>query len=451
MTVRVADLTYTYPGGANPALAGVSFTLGRGECVCLTGPSGCGKSTLLLAMKGLLREGAVTGTIEIPSRSGVGIVFQNPESQILCTTVAEEVAFGPENLCVEPEEIGRRVGRSLSAVRLGGCESRSVERFSAGQKQRLAIASVLSMEPQWLLLDEPTSQLDRKGKLELAELLLSLKRQGYGLLIAEHDLAPVAGIADRYLLMEGGRIVAESSQPLFSRLPFPVRDAGARGKRCGASSTPAVSVVQLCLTYPETGLVLDGVAMEIGEGELVHIAGHNGAGKSSLLRCLAGLETPDSGRVEIAGVAGPCPATVRGKVGYLFQNPSRQLFADTVFDEVAFSLKRCGRTPEEVNRDVAEALELCEIPHLAGRAPLALSFGEQHRVALATVLALRPSVLLLDEPFSGLDMEQRLRLLRILSGLPERYGASVVIASHDDLPDMAWADRVLVLKEGRIG
>ena len=454
--LTINSFAYTYPGASSPALTDVSCTIKGGEFICLTGNSGCGKTTLLLAIKGLLRGGNRSGSIEIAAPASddgwstpVGLVFQNAESQILCTTVAEEVAFGPENLCVPPEEIALRIRISLRAVGLDGFETRHVERFSAGQKQRLTIASVLSMNPSLLLLDEPTSQLDCQGKLDLCVLLAGFKRQGYTIIMAEHDPTPFAAIIDRYLPITEGIIDGAGT----TAMPDPDRHTSKAAviPQPAASETASVIAVQgLCLSYPETGAALTEINFTISRGERVHLFGSNGAGKSSLLRCLTGLERPDTGAVELAGITDPRPEHLPGKVGVLFQNPARQLFAESVYEEVAFSLRRMGASPPEIKQIVAEALTLCGIGHLAERAPLTLSFGEQHRVALAAVVAPKPVLLLLDEPFAGLDFPQRLALLDILAEMPARYGTTLLIASHDRLPDHDWADRTLNLSGGQL-
>ncbi len=452
--LQVHDLSYRYPDEHTPALAGVSFSVQAGECVCVTGHSGCGKSTLLLAIRALLHDGSLTGGIQIDlpgdlaasHRDGVGIVFQNAETQILCTTVAEEVAFGPENLCVPAEQIGGRIARSLAAVQLTGFEQRNVERMSAGQKHRLAIASVLSMNPCLLLLDEPTSQLDGASKTELVQVLGELKRNGYTLLIAEHNLEPFAELIDRYLLMEKGRVVAESRQvpvvfgkpELYSPSPLPLQSAAGR--------VPAIDIDRLCLSYPDQGMVLRDFSLRVAAGERIHLFGRNGSGKSSLLRCLAGVTRPDSGTIRLAGVQVRGQKGLAGTVGYLFQNPQRQLFENTVQEEVAFSLKRLRLPDDQARQLVKKALVACEADHLRHRLPLSLSFGEQHRVALASVLAPQPRLLLLDEPFSGLDLGQRYRLLKILADLRDSYATTVLIASHDPLPDPCWADRTISLE-----
>jgi energy-coupling factor transport system ATP-binding protein len=429
-----------------------------GECVCVTGHSGSGKSTLLLAIKGLLHDGAVSGDISIDEtedvanwhRDKVGLVFQNAETQILCSTVAEEVAFGPENLCVSPDEIGRRIERSLKAVRLEGFWERNVERMSAGQKHRLAIASVLSMNPCLILLDEPTSQLDATGKCELVEVLNELKGQGYALLIVEHNLEPFRDLIDRYLLMENGRIVTVSNHAPIAFLPPERPNSGCSSLLDLTGNEPAIHIEKLNLSYPGRGGVLKDIRFAIRQGELIHLSGKNGAGKSSLLRCMAGALKPDNGTIRAAGIKISGQTGLFGKIGFLFQNPQRQLFENTVYDEVAFALKRLNLPSIELQRRVMEALEICEAVHLASRLPLSLSFGEQHRVALASVLAPKPEILLLDEPFAGLDVEQRFRLLKILADLRHKYGTTILIASHDPLPDPAWADRTLTMENGTI-
>jgi energy-coupling factor transporter ATP-binding protein EcfA2 len=455
--LKINSLTYSYPGASTPALEDVCCTVKAGEFICLTGDSGCGKTTLLLTIKGLLRGGSFSGSVDTaaPAKKDdwsipAGLVFQNAESQILCTTVAEEVAFGPENLCTPAAEIHSRVKDALLEVGLAGCELRNVERFSAGQKQRLSIASVLSMHPSLLLLDEPTSQMDAQGKQDLCALLAALKKQGYTIIMAEHDPRPFAGLIDRYLPLAQGKLgVATTTLPDPDRyLP---KSASRSQPVALSEATVAIAACGLCLSYPETGVALEKVTLRVRQGERLHLFGGNGAGKSSLLRCLAGLERPTAGSVEIAGLIDPRPGQLPGKVGLLFQNPARQLFAETVYEEVAFSLRRLGRSRSETESCVAEALALCGIAHLADRTPLTLSFGEQHRVALAAVLAPRPSVLLLDEPFAGLDFPQRLSLLEILGEMPGVYGTTILIASHDELPDQRWADRTLQLSGGHLG
>ncbi len=451
--LRVRELSYAYPGASRAALDGVSLEASAGECLCITGPSGSGKTTLLHAIKGLLADGGTTGEVVVGegrdvAGEHVGLVFQNAETQILCSTVAEEVAFGPENLCVPAPEIAERVVEALRAVDLAPLWDRNIERLSAGQKHRLAIAAVLSTRPRVLLLDEPTSQLDAEGKAELVRVVADLKRRGFTMLVVEHNLAALGDLVDRWVVMKDGRVDAVSARlppELIESQRLTTRAPAARSR--GAA---AVRAERVTCGYPGVGAVLKGVDLHILPGERVHLFGRNGCGKSTLLACIAGVTAPESGALHVAGANVREGAGLFGKVGYLFQNPQRQLFEDTVGEEVAFSLKRLRMPPAAVRERVADALELCEVSHLAGRLPLSLSFGEQHRVALASVLAPRPPVVLLDEPFAGLDLAQRRRLLEILARLAERDGTAVVIASHDPLPDLGWADRALTLEDGRL-
>lgn len=458
--LEVSGLTYTYAGENLPALQDVSFRVSPGECVCFCGHSGCGKTTLLLALKGLLHEGTVEGEVRHGDNalsgddmlSGIGLVFQNAESQLLCSTVFDEVAFGPENLCTPPVEINRRIIEALTAVDLLEFGNRNVERFSAGQKQRLCIASVLSMHTRVLLLDEPTSQLDRKGRNDLLKVLRGLKEQGISIIIAEHNIEPFVELIDRYYLMSGGMITGRLDQP-----PEQYRNGHLNGtavhhvRRPAASGAAVVTAERISVSYPGSPAVLNDVTFSVMAGELVHLHGENGCGKSTLLKTIAGAIRPDSGHLRVAGKDLPQMGELLGKAALLFQNPQRQLFEDTVAEEVAFTLKRLELPQDEIAERVRSALAVCEAAHLSDRLPLTLSFGEQHRVALASVIAPQPGLILLDEPFAGLDPTQRLRLLQILARLREERGTTVVIASHDPLPDMEWADRVVVMENGRIG
>lgn len=445
--LQIINFSYTYPHSLAPSLYDASLSINEGECVCITGHSACGKTTLLMAIQGLLKAGHACGKIHL-NKNGwnldVGIVFQNAESQILCTTVEDEVAFGPENIGFFSKE---RVQDAVWAVGLKGSEKKNVEQLSAGEKHRLTIASVISMEPGLLLLDEPTSQLDTDGKQKLIEILKRLKEKGHALLIADHNLDPFRFIADRFVFMERGHIISKFSHEV---------NASALSERADQKITSdidkiaAIDIKNLHLSGRDGTKVFNGVNMKIHRGELIHLFGRNGAGKSTLLKCIAGLMIPDSGSIQAVGIENPRPNRLLGKLGFLFQNPQRQIFEDTVYEEVAFSLKRMGMSKEEINKRVVEALAFCDISDLSDRPPLTLSFGEQHRVALASVIAPRPEALLLDEPFAGLDFAQRHRILRILSELRLQYGTTVLIASHDLLLEPHWADRILNLQEGKI-
>ncbi len=455
--LEVANLTYTYAGEQAPALKDISFRVESGECVCFTGHSGCGKTTLLLALKDLLHEGILNGSVTFGDGTAsrgevlslVGLVFQNAESQLLCATAFDEVAFGPENLLLPSAEINERIVEALTSVDLLDFGNRNVEHFSAGQKQRLCIAAVLSMRPRVLLLDEPTSQLDRKGRSDLLAVLRRLKKQGISILIAEHNIAPFMEIIDRYYLMSGGSITGMADQAP-EHYPRDIPAISNRRRSAASAPDPVVKAEAVSVSYPGSGTILTDVTLDVAQGELVHLYGENGCGKSTLLKTLAGAIQPDTGSLRVANRNYPRAGGLMGTVALLFQNPQRQLFEDTVFEEVAFTLRRLDLHDEEITRRVESAMAACEATLLRDRLPLTLSFGEQHRVALASVIAPDPRLILLDEPFAGLDPTQRLRLLKILSSLREERGASIVIASHDPLPDPEWADRTVVMENGKI-
>jgi energy-coupling factor transporter ATP-binding protein EcfA2 len=451
--IEIEDFAYQYPGREAWALSELTLSVRPGECICLTGPSGCGKSTLFLAVKGLLKSGRKKGAIRVASGNGhgrAGLVFQNAENQLLCTTVADEVAFGPQNLGFDQKEIEIAVKKSLAAVSLSGFETRNVETLSAGQTHRLAMASVLSTAPGTLLLDEPTAQLDAPGKDRLRALLTEMKAAGCTLVIADHDLDPFETLADRFVFMDRGRIERTDQAPSTVR-PVSVRRFISAGRAdTGRAEKPLLSVEKLWMSGGNGRPLFDNLGFQLLRGRRVFIYGHNGVGKSTLLKCMTGLVHPEEGRIRLAGMGKPAPDRLLGKMGLLFQNPERQLFEDTVHGEVAFSLKRMGLSHQEIEARVEEALHIFEVSHLKAQSPLTLSFGEQHRVTLASVIAPRPDILMLDEPFAGLDFARRGNILKILSHLCKIRGTTVVIASHVPLPDGNWADDTLMLKDGHI-
>jgi energy-coupling factor transport system ATP-binding protein len=438
----------------NYALQGVSFSLSKGECLCITGPSGCGKSTLLLAIVGLLKGGELTGEhgISLPDDNPlIGIVFQNAESQILATTVRDEVAFGPTNMNLPAAEIAKRVGHALEAVGLTGYETRNVEELSAGEKHRLTIAAVLSMEPYLLLLDEPSAQLDGPGKEALRAILKRLKEQSYTIIVADHDIEPYRDFADRYLLMREGsvQVVIEPAPSAKPSRPAAVAE-DCEPPQPLSMRQDLIGIDGVSFSRPNGRQVISDLSLSIRDGERVHIWGTNGTGKSTLFKLVTGLLRPDSGSLNVLGLSEPRPESLRGKVGLLLQNPVRQLFEDTVYAEVTFALKRRGLSADEIEARAINALSVCDVLHLRNRSPLTLSYGEKHRVTLASMIALEPRVLLLDEPFSGLDFAFRYKMLDILRDYGRRHGCAIAITSHDPMIDPDWADSSYILQKGRL-
>jgi len=450
--LKVEDFSYSYPGNGEAILRSLSFTVNRGECVCITGSSGAGKSTLLLAIQGLLKGGHCNGRITIDAngwKKPVGLLFQNVDSQILCSTVEEEAAFGPDAIGFTGEETAAQAHHALQSVGLAGFEKRNVDRLSAGEKQRVALAAVLSSRPAVVLLDEPTSQLDEQGKADLVQIIHELKRQGHALLIADHEPGVFHGVVDRLFQLEKGCLRERSFGFFHGSGSYAPGPGGADSSKPASSAEPALEMDGIVWTEPNGKVVLDCLSLRIGRGEFVYLYGENGAGKSSLLRLMVGLESPQAGSIRTAGITAPKPEQLVGNVGLLFQNPQKQLFEDSVFSEAAFTLRMLKYGEREVMPRVNGALALCEVERFAERSPFTLSYGEQHRVALASVIAANPEVLLLDEPFAGLDFPQRRRMLTILSRL-QRNGTTIILASHGPLPAGEWVNRHIILKNGKI-
>lgn len=460
------------------------MSIGEGEFILLTGPSGGGKSSLLRALGGLVPDfhgGLMEGRILYQGRavSGsdpdwrreVGIVFQDPEKQVVGTTVERELAFGLENLAVPSTEMFRRVAEAadfLGIPDLLGCR---VSALSGGQKQKVILASVLATQPRVLLLDEPTSQLD---PVAAEELLLTLRRineeLGLTVVLVEQRLERCYHLVDRVILMRGGRVALDGPPretaaetvrmdwpfaPVVSRLfadngvkglPLTVKEgrrrlrpamdgrAPANVPRPSVNAAPPVIAADgLWYRYPGGPEVLKGLNWAVSAGRLTALAGPNGAGKSTLLKILAGLAKPDRGQVQICG-----------RVAYLSQNPNDYLFQDTVSQELEFSasLRDGGPVPPDWVRRLG-------LDQLLTHNPRDLSAGERQRVALGAVLAGDTRLVLLDEPTRGLDALCKMKLGRLLDDL-RREGRTVVVVTHDIDFVAEWADEMAVLAGGRI-
>lgn len=490
--VRLSRVTLRY--GDDCALNDVTLEVPRGQRVCVLGANGSGKSTLASVICGLLApdEGDVElvgervcegGAPDLAAyrraRRGLGLVFQNPDDQIVTSVVADDVAFGPENLGLPRDEIRRRVDRELARVALTDYARADPSRMSGGQRQRVCIAGALAMEPQVLVLDEPSSLLDVRGREAIMRVMGRLAAAGATLVHVTHFMDEALA-ADRVIAMRAGHIVLDGAprevfcdanteliDELGLELPFDLRllrarralASGAAANRAqqallskdSAHREPFCRVSGVSYSYTPRRAALDDVSFQVLEGETCAVVGQTGSGKSTLLRLLCGLEAPDAGSVEVAGAT---TATKRGRrdvrraVGYVMQHPERQLFAQTVESDVAFGPRNMGLPADEVARRVDHALDLVGLAAKKDLSPFELSGGQKRLAAIAGVLAMQPKLLVLDEPTAGLDPRGRAGLRRLLAEL-RAHGVTIVQVTHS-MEDAARADRVVVLDESRV-
>lgn len=446
--VRAEGFSYAYPGADDLVLREITLSVGAGQCHCLTGPTGAGKSTLALAVKGLLPAGRRQGTLHLAPTGGqkppfVGLVLQNPETQLLAHSVGNEVAFGLENRCVDPAKMPGLVEGALAKVGLAKPLGFPVARLSVGEKYRLLLAAQLVLEPRLLLLDEPTAQLDAPGLAQLLELMGRLKGEGFSFLVCDHLPQAFAGLADAWWALDGEGRFGPASPPSALPEEVPTPEAPA------VDGKALLEVKDLSLAWQPEKPLWRRLSFTVAPGELVAIQGENGSGKSTLLRCLTGFLSPTGGTVRLFGAA-PVPARLRGRVGFLVQNPQRQFFENTVFEEVAFTLRRLGRNEEDVAQRVGEILSRCGIGHLAPASPHTLSYGEQRLVGLAAVLAPEPRLVLLDDPLAGLDRRGSARIFDLLRETAHRGEAAIVWTAHNRLAPPPWGHRTLRLSGGTL-
>lgn len=548
--IECRGVSFSYDG-AVPALDGVDLNIEDGEFFCILGGNGSGKSTFAKHLNALLQPDA--GTVRINGmdasdpelvydiRSTAGMVFQNPDDQLVATLVEDDVAFGPENLGVPSAQIAQRVREALKGVGLVGFERHETHALSGGQKQRVALAGVLAMEPRVLILDEASSMLDPRGRKGLMKACRALHDRGMTIVMITHFMEEAAE-ADRVAVFRAGRVamlgtpeeiltradelaqlnldmpascclgtalrakgvpvhaqvrevdmVAEIAQAYADRGEDTAGRPSASDSRVldnvssatdgTAVSEPVIEISHLSHSYslsarerrrwhkrsvtagksskqalwgndPSSPWALRDVSLTVRRGEFLGLAGHTGSGKSTLVQHLNGLIRPQEGFVRALGLDlsnKKDAAAVKAKVGVVFQYPERQLFAETVTQDVAFGPHNLGLPQDEVDRRVESSLSRVglDLSTVGDKSPFELSGGQQRRVAFAGVLAMEPEVLVLDEPMAGLDPAARRDFLELIDRL-HRDGLTVVMVSHsmDDLANCC--DRIVVMNEGAV-
>ena len=495
--IKVRKLSYQYPESSRPVLQDLSLDIEEGEFLLVIGPSGSGKSTLLRCFNGLVPHfygGQFAGELRLCGQDPVaveprgmsryvGFVFQEPEAQFVVEAVEDELVFALENHALPQATMRKRVEEVLDQLNIAHLRGRRVSTLSGGEKQRVAIAAVLTLQPQVLVLDEPTSQLDPQAAEEVLDALVRLNHDlGLTIVLSEHRLERVAQYADRILYMPGQgqqpilgspRQVLEQvdlTPPLvrlgkalgWKPLPLTIKEARRHAKRLKVQGLKvkgfgvegvkvkgkSFSIEVHDLWYAYNGHnVLKGVDLEISPGEFVAVMGRNGAGKTTLLKQIVGLLKPKQGRVEVMGLntRQADQQAIIAHIGYVPQNPSALLFADTVRQELDFTRRSRGMALGGYGA-LLETLDLsAHIDHY----PRDLSVGERQRTALAAVLAADPEIILLDEPTRGLDYRQKEALAAFLQREKKR-GRTVIMVTHDVELVASCADRVVLMGDGRV-
>jgi energy-coupling factor transport system ATP-binding protein len=512
LAVQLIDLSFRYRGEKKQALEGISLDIPRGEFLTVMGASEAGKSTLATCLNGLIphyMRGKLKGEVLIQGRKTtdltvpelaevVGIVFQDFEAQLFSTNVELEVAFGPENFAVPWDEIKRRIDENLSYVGLEAFRNRPPFTLSGGQKQKLAVASVLAMKPKILVMDEPTTDLDPISKQGIFDITNKLRLQDdITLIVVEHETEETLN-ANRIALIQAGKLVKVGPArqilqqvdlleelgvmplgiPCFFKAAWPsddlplTPDEGLTAftqstlkissakyiqlvdndrQTAGQLSEPIIQCKQLEHSYPNGVKAIQGIDLEINKGEMVAIIGQNGSGKTTLAKHFNGLLMPTGGNVWVNGK----PTVEQGifnlgqRVGYVFQNPDHQIFSEFVFDEVAFSPRLRGISEKEVKERVHEALEAVGLEGYEKEDPFSLTKSGRQRVAVAAVLSIQPDVLILDEPTTGLDYREQCSMMNMVQRLNER-GSTTIFVTHHMWVVAKYARKVYVVKDGKI-
>jgi len=518
--IEIENLSYTYPS-ATKALTEVSLKVFPGEYLAIVGANGAGKTTLCMFLNGVIPNvvgGRVSGNVHVCGMDtfehhvydiaqNVGLVLQDPESQLFSADVRSEIAFAAENRGVPRDEILARMGEVLKIVRLEELASRLSDELSGGQKQRLAIAANLIVRPKILVADEPTSQLDPIGKGEVFSTLSSLNKDfGMTVVIASHDVDEIERFADRVIVLDHGSIILQGppdqvfrevetldrifvhvpdlarlgktlniggGQPLSLEIPKAAAQIGdwlgcgkiPSGKafeepsisrleltKDSSINTPAVEVKNITYSYPGTSTpAISNMTFAIPKGQFVGIIGQNGGGKTTIMKCLVGLLKPSQGEISLDNkpLKGQKVGEIATQIGLILQNPDTQLFCMSVEEEIRFGLENLHLPPEEIERRTEDALKITGLGTFRQLYPFKLSLGDRRKVAVASIVAMRPQVLIFDEPLTGQDHKGRYELVNLAEDL-HQAGHTVIMISHDMELVARYTQRTLVVGKGKL-
>ncbi len=485
----VDNLTFQYRDREEPAIKNISFKAFSGEILLIAGASGCGKTTLIRCLNGLIPrsyKGQVQGHIWVHGEDvqewklsrisqKIGTVLQDPERQILGTKVLNEVAFGLENLGLPREEIIERADNALSYLNIYHLRERETFNLSGGEKQKVALAGILAMRPSILLLDEPLASLDPASAHDTLDAVRRLANEGMTVLMVEHRVEDVLRIhPERVMFMSDGEIrylgdVEGLSQVVnYHEVKLPAMQIVERAKRDsppleiqflpGATTFESeeesgevlVRFEDVAFGYDHEHEVLHGINLDIKRGDIIAVLGPNGSGKTTFVKHAIGLLKPINGRVLVNGrdTREVSVAEIASTLGYVFQSPSHMLFAPTVRDELSFGPKNLKHSNVEIEKEVKEALQIVNLADKEQDPPLALSFGQQKRVSIAAILAMRSRILVMDEPTAGQDYQNYMNFMDSILQMPGFE--AILFITHDVDLAVIYSNRVLVISDGHL-
>jgi len=481
--LEIEGLTFCYHSRQEPAIQDISFDLQPGEVMLLAGASGCGKTTLMRCINGLIPKiyrGSLEGQIRVYGRpvsemsmaelsQSVGTLLQDPERQIVGSYVLNEVAFGLENLGLPRGEIMERVERTLDYLGIAHLRDREVFNISGGEEQKIALAGILVMEPRILLLDEPLASLDPASSSGALQLFRRLADDGISVLLVEHRVDEVLAIQpERVLYLEDGKAVylGDPQGMLdvvdYRRVKLPARTVVRRARNAEPPPEfqPALPppTQQPLLAFqivgfrsrPELPETLRGVNLQVHPGDVIAVLGANGAGKTTLVKHALGLLKPTRGQVLLEGqdTRKLTVAQAAHTIGYVFQSPTQMLYAPTVEEELAFGPRNLAHPPEQIRADVSWAIRTVHLEPELKTPPLALSFGQQKRVSIAAVLAMRSRILMMDEPTAGQDYWNYRSFMDTILQMPGFE--AILFITHDVDLAVIYANRILLIYNGQV-
>jgi energy-coupling factor transport system ATP-binding protein len=482
----IDNLSFRYRDRQGAAIHNLTFTANPGEVLLIAGASGCGKTTLVRCINGLIPrsyKGEMSGKILVFGEEvkdwklsqisqKIGTVLQDPERQILGTKVVNEVAFGLENLGMPREEIFSRVDEALNFLKIPHLRDRETFNLSGGEKQKVALAGVLAMRPSIVLLDEPLASLDPASAQDTLDAVRMLADQGLSILMVEHRVEDVLRIhPERVMFMSEGEIrylgdVAGLSKVVnYREVKLPAEDIVERAKQDpppveikvlpGVTSSQAgqealVSFENVAFGYESGVEILHGINLKINRGDVIAVLGPNGAGKTTFVKHAIGLLKPKSGKVFVGGrdTNEASVAEIASMLGYVFQSPSHMLFAPTVREELAFGPTNMKHTTEQIELEVKESLKTVNLSDKENDPPLALSFGQQKRVSIAAILAMRSRILVMDEPTAGQDYQNYMNFMDSILQMPGFE--AIMFITHDVDLAAIYANRVLMISGGKL-